>query len=167
MTLVAIGLGSNVGDRLAHLQAAVDALQEAPDVQILRVSSVYDTDPLYVLDQDPFFNAALLLNTTLGPLSILQQLKKIEASIGRKPSQRYGPREIDLDLLAYGSLQYTFADKLVVPHPLTVERQFVLIPLYEICPELNLPGLGPVSEFVRPSGSPAEVRKTCHALRLH
>ncbi|MBS1716907.1 MAG: 2-amino-4-hydroxy-6-hydroxymethyldihydropteridine diphosphokinase [Armatimonadetes bacterium] len=145
-----IGLGSNVGDRLTHLREAVLELKKHGTVQ--RLSSAYETAPLYVEDQGSFLNAVLLYETDLGPLELLKQLKQIESEIGRQSRQRYGPREIDLDLLAYGQLQYAFHNgsqvRLQVPHPKIVERRFVLEPLAEIAPSAELPGMGIVLELV-------------------
>lgn len=157
MTEVAIGLGSNVGDSLNHLRLATRELAER--VEIEAVSSVYRTAPMYVENQPPFLNAALVARTTLGPRSLLRVLKEIECEVGRQARQRYGPREIDLDLIGYGSLAYTFegAEKpLTVPHPKTIERRFVLMPLSEIAPHLKLVGLGCVSDLLQQTNSQAD-----------
>ncbi len=125
------------------MRNAVAALRRATDVK--RVSSVYRTTPMYVEDQPPFLNAALIAETELGPRALLAKLKEIESQVGRQPRERYGPREIDLDLIAYGVLSYTYAGgerPLNVPHPKTVERRFVLMPLCEIAPDFKLVGLG-------------------------
>jgi len=149
MTPVVVALGSNVGDSLRFLGEAVEAVRAIVNVE--RVSHAYRTAPMYVEDQPPFLNGALIANTSRGPRALLAKLKQIEKEIGRNPAQRYGPREIDLDLIAYGSLRYSFAggDKpLDLPHPKTVERRFVLMPLFEIAPLLLLPGLGRVEELL-------------------
>lgn len=165
MTPIAIALGSNVGDSLRHLQDAMVALHHA--IKVDRVSSVYRTAPMYVEDQPPFLNAALLGETELGPRALLRRLKEIEGEIGREARQRYGPREIDLDLIAYGSLSYTFlgGDKpLVVPHPKTAERRFVLMPLFEIDPDYKLVGVGPVAELLVQTNDQAnDVERLDHA----
>ncbi|HWA82188.1 MAG TPA: 2-amino-4-hydroxy-6-hydroxymethyldihydropteridine diphosphokinase [Fimbriimonadaceae bacterium] len=162
---IVIALGSNVGDSLRHLREATALLRQA--VQVERVSSVYRTAPMYVEDQPPFLNAALTATTELGPRCLLRRLKEIEAEIGRQSRSRYGPREIDLDLIAYGSLSYTFGggDKpLVVPHPKTAERRFVLAPLFEIDPGYKLVGLGTVSELLAQTNDQAkDVEKLDHA----
>lgn len=145
MTQVAIGLGSNVGDRHAHISAALELLAQV--VSDLRVSTLIETEPMYVLDQPAYLNGAALGLTSLGPLALLRKLKEIEAVVGRKPTVRYGPREIDLDLLAYGRVQFRSPGRLEVPHPRTPERSFVLIPLAELDSELYLPGLGVVCEL--------------------
>lgn len=156
MTPVAIGLGSNVGDSLGHLREAVLILRER--IAVAAVSGVFRTAPMYVEDQPAFLNAALVGETQLGPRSLLQLLKSIECEIGRRARQRYGPREIDLDLIAYGSLAYAFEGgekPLVLPHPKTIERRFVLMPLSEIAPELKLVGLGTVAELLGQTKSQA------------
>jgi 2-amino-4-hydroxy-6-hydroxymethyldihydropteridine diphosphokinase len=148
MPLVVIGMGSNLGDRLGHLNAATCALKRV--LGSVRVSHVYETAPMYVADQPSYFNAAISGQTELGPLALLALLKQLEREIGRKPAERYGPREIDLDLLLYGSLQLRSecARKLVVPHPKTPERRFVLAPLADLDAEMILPGLGKVAELL-------------------
>lgn len=154
MTQVAIGLGSNVGDSLGHLRVALRELSARMTIEA--VSSVYRTAPMYVEDQPPFLNAALIGTTEQGPRSLLRTLKEIECEVGRQARQRYGPREIDLDLISYGALFYTFggAEKpLTVPHPKTVERRFVLMPLSEIAPRLKLVGLGLVNELLDQTNS--------------
>jgi 2-amino-4-hydroxy-6-hydroxymethyldihydropteridine diphosphokinase len=124
---------------------------------------------MYVEDQPAFLNAALIAETDLGPLPLLQLLKQIEQQIGRKDAPRFGPREIDLDLISYGAAQYKFREskieKLVLPHPRAIERRFVLQPLYEIDPDLNLPGLGTVLELLLSTELQAQtVKKLSDAL---
>jgi 2-amino-4-hydroxy-6-hydroxymethyldihydropteridine diphosphokinase len=150
---VAIGLGSNVGDSLAHLREAVAALRAS--LTVTAISSVYRTAPMYVEDQPPFLNAALIAETELGPRTLLRLLKETECETGRRVRERYGPREIDLDLIAYGSLAYSFeGDKaLIVPHPKTIERRFVLMPLSEIAPRLKLVGLGAIDDLLEQTNS--------------
>jgi 2-amino-4-hydroxy-6-hydroxymethyldihydropteridine diphosphokinase len=134
LTEAFIGLGSNVGDRLDYLRRAVDALRALGAV---RVSSVYETDPVGP-PQDAFLNAVASLETTLGAREVFDALKKIEADLGRIPRERWGPREIDLDLLLYGDETITEAD-LTVPHPQLTKRGFVLVPLVELAPDAHLP----------------------------
>jgi 2-amino-4-hydroxy-6-hydroxymethyldihydropteridine diphosphokinase len=150
VTDVLVALGSNVGDRLDHLRAAVAELQAA--VRIVGASGIYETAPMYVADQAPFYNAALRARTDLAPLALLALLKRIEVSVGRNVRPRNGPREIDLDLVGYGALAYRFSAgsmvRLQIPHPRTPERRFVLQPLSDVAPEFNLPGLGRVSDLL-------------------
>lgn len=146
-----IALGSNVGDRLAHLQAAVRVL--AKTIEIEAVSKVYESAPMYVTDQPAFLNAALRARTTLSPVGLLQLLKSTEAEIGRQARERFGPREVDLDLIAYGHLEYIYRKggqaTLQLPHPRTGERRFVLQPLYDLDPTLRLPGIGDVGTLLQ------------------
>jgi 2-amino-4-hydroxy-6-hydroxymethyldihydropteridine diphosphokinase len=134
-----LGLGSNLGDRLATLRAALDAL--APHVAIQRVSSVYDTAPQLVEDQPRFLNAAAAAGTDLEPLALLHLVKSVEVALGRVPGPRYGPRALDIDLLLVGDLVLS-TPELTLPHPRLAERAFALLPLAEIAPELRHPLLG-------------------------
>lgn len=127
--IVALALGSNLGDRLAALRAAVEAL--APHLAVERKSAIYETPPAYVADQPAYLNAVITGTTKLEPLHLLQTLKQIETSLGRKESFRYGPRLIDIDILFYGERQL-ITPQLTVPHPRLSEREFVLRPLADI-----------------------------------
>jgi 2-amino-4-hydroxy-6-hydroxymethyldihydropteridine diphosphokinase len=150
-----IALGSNLGASLENLQRAVGALGN-----VKAVSRVYTTAPMYVEDQPQFLNAAVMVETGEGPLPLLKRLKALEKEIGRLPRERNGPREIDLDLISYGRLQYKFVHKeklvLQVPHPKVVERRFVLQPLFDIDPDLDLPGLGRIFEMLKSTESQAD-----------
>ncbi len=126
---VCLALGSNLGDRLGFLLQAKEAL--APYVSIDACSFVYETIPAYADDQPLFLNAALRGTTMLEPMALLYTLKDIELEIGRKPTYRYGPRVIDIDIIFYGELQMVTAD-LTIPHALMAERVFVLKPLADI-----------------------------------
>jgi 2-amino-4-hydroxy-6-hydroxymethyldihydropteridine diphosphokinase len=129
-----LGLGSNVGDSLAHLRAAADALP------VVARSSVYLTEPQgEVLDQPDFLNAAVEIETPLEPERLLQLAKEVEARIGRDFSQvRHGPRVVDVDLLLLGDLSVS-SERLTLPHPEVLTRRFVLVPLLELDPDLALP----------------------------
>lgn len=146
-----------MGDRLGQMQEAVARL--APEVEVLRVAGVYETAPMYVVDQPAFLNSAVAAQTSLGPFGLLARLKAIEESVGRSPRQRYGPREIDVDLIAYGCLRYRFdtADRTVlhVPHPAIADRRFVVQPLSDLGVEF-LPGHGPLSALLAATESQAE-----------
>lgn len=152
VTPVAIALGSNLGPSVAHMQRALELL--APHLQSIRPSSLYETAPMYVLDQPPFFNAALTAQTELGPLALLRTLKSIEMAVGRLPRVRYGPREIDVDLISYGSVMLR-SSVLQVPHPKIGERRFVLLPLVEVAPEWNLATMGSVRDLLAQTESQA------------
>lgn len=134
---VFIALGSNLGDRLQNLARARELMSEF--IKINTESSVYETPPWGVLEQPRFLNQVIRGSTTLAPLRLLYQLKRIEQEMGRVKSARYGPRIIDLDILLYGDRVIEYK-RLQVPHPRMRERAFVLVPLVEIAPHLNLPG---------------------------
>jgi 2-amino-4-hydroxy-6-hydroxymethyldihydropteridine diphosphokinase len=136
MERVFIALGSNLGDRQNNLDRALEAL--AAIVRITSRSSVYETDPAYVIDQPSFLNMVVAGETGLAADALLSELKRIEADIGRVPTRRNGPRVIDLDILYYAD-QIIETDVLIVPHPRIAERVFVLEPLAEIAPELRHP----------------------------
>jgi len=131
MTTVYIALGSNLGDRMANIEAAIAALAER--VTVRTRSPVYETDPKYVTDQPRFLNMALSGETDLDPSDLLAFLKGIEARLGRQAGVRYGPRPIDLDILFYGD-ECIERPELKIPHPLMAERAFVLKPLADIAP---------------------------------
>ena len=134
-----LGLGSNVGDRLEHLRAAIAALPEH-GVEIEAVSSAYETEPVgEVLDQPDFLNAAIRVRTVLEPEPLLEVCKAIEAEQGRMlAAGRHSPRPLDIDLLLLGDLELS-SERLTLPHPEVSSRRFVLAPLLELDPELTLP----------------------------
>jgi len=134
-----LALGTNLGRRLENLRRALQAL--APEVAVQAISSIYETEPAYVLDQPRFYNLALRAETTLPPMAVLQLLKGLEQKLGRVATERFGPRLIDLDLLFYEDLVLE-TPELTIPHPRLHERAFVLVPLAEIAPELKHPLLG-------------------------
>jgi 2-amino-4-hydroxy-6-hydroxymethyldihydropteridine diphosphokinase len=142
VTVGYLGLGSNVGDRRAHLQAAIDALP-AHDVTVLAASSVYDTEPVgEVLDQAEFLNAVVRIETGLEPLALLDACKAVERDLGRAAGgMRHGPRPIDVDVLLLGDRTFR-SDRLSLPHEQVASRRFVLVPLLELEPELVIPGGG-------------------------
>jgi 2-amino-4-hydroxy-6-hydroxymethyldihydropteridine diphosphokinase len=141
-----LGLGSNVGDRAAHLGAAVRALREH-GVEVEAISSLYETEPVgEILDQPDFLNAAVRIRTELAPEALLDLCKAIEIERGRMlGGQRHGPRPLDLDLLLLGGLDLE-TDRLTLPHPQVTSRRFVLEPLLELDPELALPDGTPLAQ---------------------
>lgn len=139
MPLVYLGLGSNLGDRAGHLKAAIAGL--AAFATVRAVSSVYDTDPMYVTDQPRYLNMAAAIETSLAPHPLLGRLKALEQELGREPNVRYGARVIDLDILLYEALVLRDKD-LQIPHPRMSERAFVLLPLADIAADLVHPVLG-------------------------
>lgn len=130
MTRVVIALGSNLGDRVANLRAAVAELG-ARDIGILDRSGIWQTPPVPA-DQPSYLNAVVVAETALTPLELLAELKRIEQYLGRRPERRWGPRTIDLDILFYGDERIDLAE-LQVPHARILERAFVLAPLSEVC----------------------------------
>lgn len=134
-----LSLGTNLGNRAANLAAAAAAL--TPAVHLMAVSPVYETAPWGYTDQPAFLNQALQAETTLPPLALLAYLKNIETALGRRPSFRYGPRQIDMDILFYDDLILE-TPTLRIPHPRLHERAFVLVPLADLAPNLPHPRLG-------------------------
>jgi 2-amino-4-hydroxy-6-hydroxymethyldihydropteridine diphosphokinase len=162
-----LGLGSNVGDRRANLQAAVDALP-AHGVRVLASSSTYDTDPVgEILDQPSFLNACVRVETDLGPDDLLVACKAVERELGREPGgRRHAPRPIDVDVLLLGDREHV-SERLRLPHDQVLERRFVLIPLLELDFGLRTPAGASladalaalaVDEGVRREGDPLEPR---------
>ena len=161
-----LGLGSNVGDRRANLQAAVEELW-THGVAVLASSSVYETEPVgEVLDQREFFNACVQIETELEPEPLLDACKAVERALGRAPAGvRHGPRPIDVDVLLLEDVEYE-SERLRLPHRESTTRRFVLVPLLELDPELEIPGAGRAadalaaleSQGVRLAGPPLDVR---------
>ncbi|MGQ9477018.1 MAG: 2-amino-4-hydroxy-6-hydroxymethyldihydropteridine diphosphokinase [Candidatus Bipolaricaulia bacterium] len=135
-----IGLGSNLGRREENLVRAISLLGSSPEIWVLRRASLYETEPVGVEDQPWFLNSVVEVETSLPPRGLLHRLKEIERELGREDRGRWGPREIDLDLLLYGDLILE-EDGLILPHPELHRRKFVLEPLCELAPELVHPRL--------------------------
>jgi len=131
MTEVALGLGANLGDRCGSIIAALKALDQHPDVTVTRVSSIYATPPWGIVDQPAFLNAVALVETSLSPEALLDVCQDIERELGRRPRLRWGPREIDIDLLNIEGVRIA-SERLSLPHAGLFERLFVLVPLNEI-----------------------------------
>lgn len=142
MTLAYIGVGANLGDRRATIEAAVALLDG-----VVGVSELRETEPVGVTDQPAFLNGAVVLETALPPRELLDVLLAVERRLGRERRERWGPRTIDLDLLLYGSETFD-GPGLTVPHPRLHERRFALEPLADLDPELEIPGRGRVSELL-------------------
>lgn len=137
-----IGLGTNLGDRELKLLAAVAELGRLPGTRVTALSHFYETEPVGGVVQDTFYNAAARLLTTLSPLALLDELKRIEVQVfNRVDSGRWGPRSMDLDILLYGDLVLS-GEELTIPHPRMAERRFALQPLADIDPTLVHPSLG-------------------------
>jgi len=145
---VVYSIGSNLGDRMANLQGAIDALRDTPDVIVVDVSSIYETDPVGgPADNPQFLNLVVVAETTLEPRTLLERAFAIEDAFGRtRDGERWGPRTLDVDLIMVGNTQTDQAD-LKLPHPFARERGFVLVPWLEIDPKGVIPGQGPVADL--------------------
>jgi 2-amino-4-hydroxy-6-hydroxymethyldihydropteridine diphosphokinase len=159
MTPGYLSLGSNIGDRRAHLEAAVCELP-AHGVDVLASSSVYQTEPVgLVLDQRDFYNACLRVETSLGPEELLDACKEVERALGREAGgPRHGPRPIDVDVLILDDIEYS-AERLTLPHPEVTSRRFVLVPLLELDPRLTLPDGTVLADALEELGEGQAVRR--------
>jgi 2-amino-4-hydroxy-6-hydroxymethyldihydropteridine diphosphokinase len=135
VTRAYLGLGSNLGDRLAHLQRAVDALAAVDGIDVVAVSRVYETAPVGGPEQDDFLNAVLAVDTSLEPAALLAAAQAAEQGEQRVRTVRWGPRTLDVDILRYGDERVSTPD-LEIPHPRMHERAFVLAPLHDVAPDL-------------------------------
>lgn len=157
----ALGLGSNIGERLENLQAGVDALLDSPEIEAYGVSPVYETAPVGGVDQPDFLNAVVVVDTTLDPQQLLERAHAVEEALGRDRSreQRWGPRTLDIDVLAVGDLVVAgpigssgtggaVDDDVVLPHPRLHERAFVLVPWADVDPSFLVPQQGSVREIL-------------------
>lgn len=157
----AVALGANLGNRLETLQGAVDALEDTPGVRVTAVSAVYETDAVGgPADQPSYYNAVVLLRTTLPAPALLERGNAVEDAYGRVREVRWGPRTLDVDILA---VEGTLSDDphLVLPHPRAHERAFVLAPWLDADPAAEVPGHGPVADLLKALGG-AEA----HGVRL-
>ena len=132
-----LGLGSNDDDRLGYLEAAIASLSLA--VEVLRRSAIYETAPWGYQDQADFLNMVIEAETELAPQELLKELKAIETKVGRKPTFRNGPRQIDIDILLYGNETISLLG-VTIPNPRLQERAFVIVPLADLAAQLRLPG---------------------------
>jgi 2-amino-4-hydroxy-6-hydroxymethyldihydropteridine diphosphokinase len=138
MARVFVGVGSNIGDRSAYLQKALDAIGLLPSTTVIQSSSVYETSPVGNHDQPRFLNAVIELSTSLLPGELLKRLQRIEKDLGRTKTVHWGPRTIDLDILLYDD-RVIISKGLTIPHPRLEERRFVLVPLVELDPAVVHP----------------------------
>ena len=143
---VYIGLGANLGDAAATIRAAVKSLAGLPGTTLAAVSSLYASAPVDAQGPE-FFNAVVLLHTQLAPLELLAALQHLEAEAGRRRPYRNAPRTLDLDILLYGG-EVCHGPQLTLPHPRLHQRRFVLWPLSELAPQLVLPGLGSLQDWL-------------------
>lgn len=143
-----IGLGCNLGDRLQNLHSAIDALDALSSTSHIRCSSFYESEPMGPADQPDYINAVVGLLTTQQPHELLQDLQLIEQQHGRvRTGERWGARTLDLDLLIYGHQQIN-TEVLTVPHPGIPDRSFVLLPLSELAPDIDIPGFGQIEDLL-------------------
>ncbi|MGI5456746.1 2-amino-4-hydroxy-6-hydroxymethyldihydropteridine diphosphokinase [Streptomyces sp. CA-249302] len=144
-----ISLGANLGNRLETLQGAIDALEDTPGVRIKAVSPVYETEPWGVEpgSQPSYFNAVVLLKTTLPPSSLLERAHAVEEAFHRVRDERWGARTLDVDIVAYADV-VSDDPQLTLPHPRAHERAFVLVPWHDLEPEASLPGRGQVADLL-------------------
>ncbi|GAU68853.1 putative 2-amino-4-hydroxy-6-hydroxymethyldihydropteridine pyrophosphokinase [Streptomyces sp. NBRC 110611] len=162
-----LSLGSNLGNRLETLQGAVDALEDTPGLRVKAVSPVYETEPWGVAPgtQPSYFNAVVLIKTTLPPGSLLERGHAIEEAFERVRDERWGPRTIDVDIVAYQDV-VSEDPLLTLPHPRAHERAFVLAPWYDVDPEAEVPGRGAVAELLAAVGRDGVVPRADLELRL-
>ena len=139
MAAAYLSLGSNLDDREANVRKALDHLAANPGIRVKKVSSLYETAPIGVTEQGDFINAVVWIETDLNPRNLLDAILDIEKIVGRVRNLRGGPRVIDIDILLYDDVEISTLE-LTIPHPEMMNRAFVLIPLAEIAPDLELPG---------------------------
>lgn len=144
-----LGLGSNVGRRAQMLMSALEALQACDGLELVAASSAYETDPVGVTDQPAFLNMVARFRCALTPRELLEAVRAVEAELGRVRTKRWGPRTIDVDVLLLGDLHIE-TERLTVPHPEMMKRQFVLVPLAELAPNLTMPGGRTAGELADP-----------------
>ncbi|MER6620382.1 MULTISPECIES: 2-amino-4-hydroxy-6-hydroxymethyldihydropteridine diphosphokinase [unclassified Streptomyces] len=144
-----VSLGANLGNRLETLQGAVDALEDTPGIRVKAVSPVYETEPWGVEpgSQPSYFNAVVVLKTTLPPSSLLERAHAVEEAFHRVRDERWGPRTLDVDIVSYADLR-SDDPRLTLPHPRAHERAFVLAPWHDVDPGAELPGRGPVTDLL-------------------
>ena len=148
---VVLALGSNLGDRLASLQAGLGILAAAPGLGQLSVSPVYETAPVGGPVQDDYLNAVVIAETALPARAILDRARQAEAALGRVRTQRWGPRTLDVDIIACGA-EISADPELTLPHPRAHERAFVLAPWHDLDPAAQLPGRGPIADLLAEIG---------------
>ena len=136
-----LGLGSNVGDRMVYLREAVEKLSGTEQIEIEKISPVYQTEPVGYVAQEDFYNMVVGIATDLSPMHLLEVCRKIEREMGRSESVHKGPRTIDIDILLYGD-SFVNEYRLQIPHPRLLDREFALRPLYDIAPESRVETVG-------------------------
>jgi 2-amino-4-hydroxy-6-hydroxymethyldihydropteridine diphosphokinase len=162
---VVLALGSNLGDRLANLQAAVDALSAEPGLDNVMVSPIYETDPVGGPAQPNYLNAVLVALTLMPARAVLGRGWAAETALGRVRGQRWGPRTLDVDVIVYGD-QASTDPELTLPHPRAHERAFVLAPWHDVDPDAVLPGHGRVADLLAAVGAAGVRLRSDTRLRL-
>jgi 2-amino-4-hydroxy-6-hydroxymethyldihydropteridine diphosphokinase len=162
---IVLALGSNVGDRLANLQAGVDQLRVAPGLRATNVSAVFETAPVGGPPQPDYLNAVLLAESRLASRSILDYCQSAERALGRVRAERWGPRTLDVDLIACDD-EVSSDPELTLPHPRAHLRAFVLAPWFDVDPEAHLIGFGPVADLLAGADMTGVTRLAGAELRL-
>jgi 2-amino-4-hydroxy-6-hydroxymethyldihydropteridine diphosphokinase len=158
MAKIYLSLGSNLRDRQENIRQALELL-EHKGVRILQVSSFYETEPLYIVDQPWFLNVAAEVQSELAPQSFFELLQQVELSLGRERKVRFGPRTIDIDILFYGNELFDHS-ALQIPHPRLQERKFVLVPMAELAPDFIHPVLKKsMSELLKKCSDSSKIKK--------
>ena len=154
-----LGLGSNVGNRYQNLKSGIDMLNAHPHIWVTEKSHVYQSPPMYNVDQDQYYNMVIAIDTNLIPVELLDTIKTIEKKVGRKVEKKKNmPRVLDIDILAIGSLQI-YSGLLEIPHTGISERKFVLKPWNDIAPNFKVPGQNAlVSEILENTDDNSDVR---------
>ncbi|MEU6484599.1 2-amino-4-hydroxy-6-hydroxymethyldihydropteridine diphosphokinase [Streptomyces sp. NPDC046887] len=162
-----IALGANLGNRLETLQGAIDALEDTPGVRVKAVSPVYETEPWGVdpASQPSYFNAVIVVKTTLPPASLLERAHAVEEAFHRVRDERWGARTIDVDIVSYADV-VSDDPVLTLPHPRAHQRAFVLAPWHDVDPEAQLPGAGPVADLLTTVGRDGIAPRADLELRL-
>ena len=154
-----LSLGSNMGNRKINLKKALKLLESNPSIGIESISSLYETEPMYIKDQKSFYNIVVKtsIEKNMGPFELLGTIKAIEYSLGRKNVEvRYGPRPVDIDILYFGD-EIIESEILEIPHPKIGERKFVLLPLSEIAPDIKLGGSN-LKTYIKKTHLPEKVK---------
>lgn len=161
-----IALGSNLGNRLETLQGAIDALEDTPGVRVRAVSPVYETEAVGgPSDQPSYFNAVIVVKTTLPPLSLLERANAVEDAFSRTRAVRWGPRTLDVDIISYAGVR-SDDPTLTLPHPRAHQRAFVLAPWRDTDPDAEIPGCGRVADLLDAVGTEGVRRRDDIALCL-
>jgi len=156
---IVLALGSNLGDRLANLQAGLDALAASTGITALAVSGVFETSPVGGPDQPDYLNAVLLADSGLPARTVLDWCQAAEQARGRLRTVRWGPRTLDIDIIACGD-EVSSDPALTLPHPRAHQRAFVLVPWHDADPDARLPGFGPVADLLTAAGEDGVRRRS-------